>query len=82
MHLASITRSLLLLLSASACGVSAEEQDAVREARIRTGAVCAAYDDIRGRGTPIDTTDTESRELHRQAMEVCDHVEAEGGGRL
>lgn len=69
--------SFLLLLSA--CGIPIQEDDIQREARFRTIAVCVAYHDLRGRGVQADTTDTETREAHRQAMEVCDQVEQEGG---
>ena len=82
MHSSRTPCGLLLLLTVSACGVPAGEQDAIREYRIRTGAVCAAYDALRGRATQIDTTDAETRDLHQQAMEVCDIVEMEGGRRM
>lgn len=69
--------SVALLLLLSACGIPAQETDAHREERIRTGAVCAAYDDLRGRMV-VDSTDPERVELHRSAMAFCDQVEAEG----
>jgi hypothetical protein len=67
------------LLLLSTCGIPAQEDDVHREARLRTVAVCVAYDDLRGRGAQVDTTDAETREAHRQAMEACDQVEQEGG---
>lgn len=72
--------SLLLLLSA--CGIPAEESDVQREARFRTVTVCVAYHDLRGRGAQMDTAHGETREVHRQAMEVCDQVEQESGDGL
>jgi hypothetical protein len=44
------TAALALLLYA--CGIPAEKDDLIRETRIRKGAVCAAYDDLCGRGVP------------------------------
>lgn len=70
-----ISVGLLLLLSA--CGIPVQETNAHREERIRTGVVCAAYDDLRGR-LVVDSSDPEQVELHRSAMKLCDQVEAEG----
>lgn len=67
-----------VLLALSSC-TGEPDPDSLTESRIRTGAVCAAYDDVRGR-IEVDTADAERVELHRAAMEVCDVVEAEGGG--
>lgn len=75
--------AVFLLLFLAACEIPAEESDLQREARFRMVAVCVAYHDLRGRGAEVDTTDAESREAHRQAhrqaMEVCDQLEHEGG---
>lgn len=74
-----LRRAAAIAFLASCTPPAEETAEVLQEARFRTITVCVAYHDLLGRGAQVDTTNAETREGHRQAMEVCDQVEAEGG---